>query len=167
LDMQSRSKCRAGFSLVEVSLAMMIISIGMITLFGLFPTSMKQGEAAYRDTHGAQFAQYALNGLRANFASASNFAEWSDDGTIHGLSGLGISATVLPDTPATPVQFEYPIGSGMFVRYILELTPPGGDSMNWRAAIWVWSGAYGPSDVAVHKRRSRWFSTEIFYGGVL
>jgi prepilin-type N-terminal cleavage/methylation domain-containing protein len=151
---------RSGFSLVEVSLAMMIISIGMITLFGLFPASLKQGEAAYKDTHAAQFAEYALNGLRANFSGASSFSEWSAPSAAIGLTGLGFTPTGIP------LKFEYPIGSGNFVRYILELAPPVGTLMNWQVRIWVWSGEYGPKDVAVHKRRSQWFATEIFYEGM-
>ena len=160
LDMQSRRKCEAGFSLVEVSLAMMIISVGMISLFGLFPISMKQGEEAYQDTHTALFAEYVLNGIRANFDEAPDFAAWSASSSI-GLTGLGVVET------GTPVTFEYPRGAGTYVRYILQAVPPGGSVMNWQARIWVWSGEYGPTDPDDHKRRSQWFATEIFYGGVL
>ncbi len=158
--MNQSNKRAAGFSLVEVSLAMMIISVGMITLFGLFPASLKQGEEAYQDTHTTQFAEYVLNGMRANFDEAQSFADWSGSSPVLGLTGLGVRETL------TPLKFEYPIGSGTLVRYILELIPPGDDIMNWRVSLWAWSGEYGPSKTEAHKLRSQWFATEIFYGGM-
>jgi prepilin-type N-terminal cleavage/methylation domain-containing protein len=158
--MNQSNKHAAGFSLVEVSLAMMIISVGMITLFGLFPASMKQGEEAYQDTHTAQFAEYVLNGMRANFDTASDFSQWSGSSPVLGLDGLGVSKT------STPLKFEYPRDSGTWVRYILEMTEPGGAVMNWQVSLWAWSGEYGPTDPGDHKRRSQWFATEIFYGGM-
>jgi prepilin-type N-terminal cleavage/methylation domain-containing protein len=158
--MNQSNKRAAGFSLVEVSLAMMIISVGMITLFGLFPASLKQGEEAYQDTHTAQFAEYVLNGMRANFDGATSFADWSGSSPVLGLAGLGVSETL------TPLKLQYPRDSGTWVRYILELTPPGGSVMNWRVSLWAWSGEYGPSKTEDHKLRSQWFATEIFYEGM-
>ena len=182
MKMDERNQRRAGFSLVEVSMAMMIISIGMITLFGLFPASMKQGAEAYQDTHTAQFAEYVLNGIRANFDTAEDYEDWKHASADIGLDGLGVAETDVP------VQFAYPIGSTNYVRYILELVPPpelslkpndaddaqdvveqwGNRSltMNWQVRLWAWSGRYGPTDAAIHKRRSQWFATEIFYGGM-
>jgi len=39
-------------------------------------------------------------------------------------------------------------------------------TMNWQVRLWAWSGQYGPTDATIHKRRSQWFATEIFYGGM-
>ena len=176
--MQSRRKREAGFSLVEVSLAMMIISLGMITLFGLFPASMKQGEEAYQDTQTAQFAEYVLNGIRANFDEAPDHDDWRNQNYC--LQFLRDTSLYEPTLRATfgrdswvgpPEVVVFPRGSETSVRYILELELPGwtnaGETwMTWRVALWAWSGEYGPSDPAIHKQRSQWFATEIFYGGM-
>jgi len=60
----SRS-ARGGFTLVEVALALMVIGIGMMAVFGLFSASLTFDKESKDDTYAAFFAEDILNSLRA------------------------------------------------------------------------------------------------------
>ena len=62
-----------GFSLIEVLISMVIISIGLLGAMALQATSLKEGQVSnYRD-NATLIAQSALDAIRANRANASNY----------------------------------------------------------------------------------------------
>jgi len=61
----SRRK-RAGFTLMEVNIALLIMAIGLLGLLSLFPVGLRQGDSASSDTMQATFADQILSGVRAN-----------------------------------------------------------------------------------------------------
>lgn len=63
-----------GFSLIEVLISMVIISIGLLGAMALQVTSLKEGQVSnYRD-NATLIAQSALDAIRANRANAANYA---------------------------------------------------------------------------------------------
>ena len=70
---------RAGFSLIEVALALLVVSIGLVAAVGMLPGSLDNSKRASDDTQAALFADYVLNSLRT-LASATNVAvtRWGD-----------------------------------------------------------------------------------------
>ena len=72
----------AGFSLVEVSLALMIVGIGILAILGMFPAGLDQNSRAISDTRAAMFAQEVFGSLRVN--AETNWQE------------IGVSITNLP-----------------------------------------------------------------------
>jgi prepilin-type N-terminal cleavage/methylation domain-containing protein len=145
---------RSGFSLIEVTLSLLVIGIGMLVLFSLFPVSLRQGHDAFRDTQAAMFAEYMLNGIRgdADLFGQDNYAIWSNKlASVQGSSGSIMSA-------------PFPVGSGYEVQYLVELNPVG--DRRWGASLWVWGEKYGPKDVTIFKRRSEWFYTELYFEGL-
>lgn len=70
---------REGFSLVEVNLALLVVGIGLISLLGLFPIGLRQGNMAISDTAQAAFADLALSRLHANALTITNWTRWSSD----------------------------------------------------------------------------------------
>jgi len=54
-----------GFTLIEIALAIMVISVGMLAVFALFPAGMTSNKHAIDDTYGAMFAEEVFNGYRA------------------------------------------------------------------------------------------------------
>lgn len=60
-----RRPASAGFSLAEISLALLVVSIGMLGLFALFPAGIQMSKSAVDDTRSALFAEAVFNGLRA------------------------------------------------------------------------------------------------------
>ncbi|MBN1676460.1 MAG: hypothetical protein JXR37_35780 [Kiritimatiellae bacterium] len=54
-----------GFNLVEVTLAMLIVAVGLLSVFSLFPSGLDANAKAIADTHSAIFAEEVFNGIRA------------------------------------------------------------------------------------------------------
>ena len=91
-----------GFSLVEVTLALMVVGVGMLAILGMFPAGLDQNARSISDTHAALFAQEVFSSLRAqaetnwqeigqdvislpiaasnNWHSGSELSIWLDDG---------------------------------------------------------------------------------------
>jgi len=64
---KTKMKRAAGFSLVEITLAMLVISVGLLTVFGLFGASLQTNAASLDDTVAATFADQVFNGMRARY----------------------------------------------------------------------------------------------------
>ena len=60
---QERRKSRAGFSLVEVTLALLVVAIGLTATFALFPEGLRMTRASVDDTECAMFAEYVFTTL--------------------------------------------------------------------------------------------------------
>ncbi|MCX6997569.1 MAG: hypothetical protein NTV49_10895 [Kiritimatiellaeota bacterium] len=56
---------RAGFSMVEVALAILVLSVGLLAVFGLFADGLGANQKTIEDTQSALFADEVLNGFRA------------------------------------------------------------------------------------------------------
>lgn len=54
---------RAGYSLVEVTLALLVVAIGLTATFALFPEGLRATRAAVNDTEMAMFAEYVFTSM--------------------------------------------------------------------------------------------------------
>lgn len=80
-----------GFSLVEVVLALGIISFVLVAIFGLFPVGYKNAQESRRETRAAYLAEQILNDLRSSpFTSASILHE-DGNGVLEALPALDLS----------------------------------------------------------------------------
>lgn len=62
------SASRNGFTLIEIALALLVASIGLLGVMGLFPAGISQNKLAHDETRAAMFAEEVLNGVRAQAA---------------------------------------------------------------------------------------------------
>lgn len=167
---------KRGFSLVEVNLAIMLVALGMLVLFSLFPAGLSQGARAHADTQAALFGGYVLNTIRAN-AARMTWADWDPNA----VSMIGFADIVLNDSrvlnsydggngmeltggSAVSEDEEFPIDSGNYIRYVLDIQPI--NDRLWAVSLWVRGGRYGPSNAETFQNRSKWFYTELFYSGM-
>ena len=67
----NRSRSRAGYSLVEVTLALLVVAIGLTSTFALFPEGLKATRAAVNDTEVGLFADYVFSTLAVTAAAKS------------------------------------------------------------------------------------------------
>ena len=90
---------RAGFTLMEVNIALLIMAVGLLGLFSLFPVGLRQSDAATSDTSEAAFADLVLNAMRSNAQMVTN---WSG-GATNGWSVLtnGVALGVASSSPAS------------------------------------------------------------------
>ena len=65
---------RAGFTLMEVALSLVVVGVGLLTVFGLFPTGLAMNKRATDDTFTTMFADEVLNAVKAAAADV----EWSE-----------------------------------------------------------------------------------------
>lgn len=61
-------KNKSGYSLVEVTLALLVVAIGLTSVFALFPEALKNTRTAVSDTEVALFADYVFSTLAVTAA---------------------------------------------------------------------------------------------------
>lgn len=113
-----------GFTLLEVLVAMVVLSVGLLGLAGLMASSLKNSHSAYMRTQATWLAYDALDRMRANrqvaLASGYNLALGAAPG------GSGLAATDLSewDTALTNTLTEgdgsIAVGAGGVVSIIVQ-----------------------------------------------
>ena len=74
------TKAVNGFSLVEVALALLVASVGLMSVMSLFPVGMDASKKAIDESQCALFAEEIINGFRAQSELAA--VKWSDLDTL-------------------------------------------------------------------------------------
>ncbi len=171
-----------GFSLVEVSLAILVISIGLLTLFSMFPMGIHQGVVALEETQTSMFAAYVLDGIRAN-AMDVNESVWREEDLarpefVQGLGDLDSGTQILPvqggsagDSDIHTITFPFSQSvdddrKKLHLRYVLEIQKRTGTVL-YSATLWVKSGEYGVNSIGAFKSQAKQYYTELFYSGML
>lgn len=70
-----RKAGKAGYSLVEVTLALLVVAIGLVATFALFPEGLKDARAAVDDTEISLFAEYVFTTME--LTAISKGANWT------------------------------------------------------------------------------------------
>ena len=78
---RSRGSCRArfrrqGFSLIEVALALMVVAVGLLSVFGVFPVSLRSSQMARSDLSGSAFASSLLQTIGGNIRGIDDIRIW-------------------------------------------------------------------------------------------
>ena len=138
---------RSGFSLVEVSLAIFVVGVGLLTLFGLFPAGLNQAVSAQDNTQEALFAEYLFSALREEVRQMTD-QQWQN-GTFTSVQTGAAQPVGVSNWPVT----------GRYIRYHAEISPVGQDI--WGVALWIRAGQYGASNIARFKEGATSFYTEL------
>jgi Tfp pilus assembly protein PilV len=138
----------AGFSLVEVCLALLVVGLGLLAIIGLFPGGLRSSENAEADTYVSLFADTALAGIVANASTVTAWSIWNDPGKFPRAATNSLSfASPFPDANGVPLRFVGPTFTRNF------------DERVWQVTLRVCPGQYGPTNWEV-------FGTYVFYGGM-
>ena len=139
-------RTRSGFTLVEVSLAILVVGLGLLSLFSLFPSGLRASEEASVDTRSGLFASVVLEGMRANAAGIKSWTSWNDGapGVSAALnaklcSSLLTSGTLVANGTRQP-KLEFPAASGQYLRYSLKLDRPKTRSCSAYLQVWGRTG---------------------------
>jgi uncharacterized protein (TIGR02598 family) len=156
----TRKGNRGGFSLVEVSLAVLLIGVGVLSLFSLFPAGLNESKNAVRDTHIGLFAEKVLAALRANGYEINNWTKWQNMTLFRQaiLDEALIEGTQLVQTgESNTATIEF---AGMDITYKLDIQPVSDtDDFLRSASLRVCIGSEWDADA------EGWFYTEFFYAG--
>jgi hypothetical protein len=78
---------------MEVNVALLVLAVGLIGLFSLFPVGLRQSDLATSDTAQAAFAETIFNAMRANAGLVTNFydsAAGRPDGWVNLTNGIAL-----------------------------------------------------------------------------
>jgi len=76
---QGRHEGRAGYSLVEVTLALLVVAIGLTATFALFPVGLRATRQAVDDTEISLFSEYVFTTL--DLTAGLYGADWTVEDT--------------------------------------------------------------------------------------
>ncbi len=158
-DRRLQGDGRGGFSLVEVSLAIFVVALGMLTLFSLFPAGLNQAISAQEETQQALFAEYLFAEMREAIPYINDNVHWNS--LNNPPNNPDVFNIYFPDFSIDGVQTElnWPV-SGRHVRYLIEMQKPAGADM-WQVSLWVASGQFGTSNAETFKDGASAFYTEL------
>jgi hypothetical protein len=79
---------------MEVNVALLVLAVGLIGLFSLFPVGLRQSDLATSDTAQAAFAETVFNAMRANAALTTSWGDWASltNGQALGVADTGNAA---------------------------------------------------------------------------
>lgn len=109
LRIATRSGSMGGFSMLEVLVAMVVLSIGLLGLAGLMASSLKNSHSAYHRTQATWLAYDVLDRMRANRQVA--LANGYDIALGASPGGSGLAATDLSEWDAA-LASTLPAGDG-------------------------------------------------------
>ena len=70
-----------GFSMIEVSLALLLAATGLLAVFALFPASLRMSEESRADMVESTFASSVLETIAGNVRQIDDIADWNDPET--------------------------------------------------------------------------------------
>ena len=82
---------KAGFSLMEVNMAVFVMAVGILSLVALFPLGLRESVQGKQDLQQSMFADFALNQMVAALSQTNlTWTEWvSMDGAELGAKNVG------------------------------------------------------------------------------
>lgn len=163
-----------GFSLVEVTMALLIVGVGLVALLGLFPSGLDAASSSMNDIRASTFANEVFNSYRAiaTFAPeewpAMNAAWWTMNSKFPPPSvQFDNSASDLRPRANIGMTTNLYIKNGLqeyAIRYELEIDSLGEvpDDRRYYMYLKVWPGEFGPTtDADAYK-----FYTEMYNFGM-
>lgn len=132
---------RHGFSLVEICIALLVLSIGVFSLFAIFPAGLKESESGVADTHEAMFADRLLSAFEGKALNMTNWSDWTD--IVFFKNQLVVAADIPEFTFDVEKLSCFPLGGATNIRYKVTLVDALPDGSRKKALIQVKYSKYG------------------------
>jgi type II secretory pathway pseudopilin PulG len=107
-------RLRAGFSLIEVNMAIFVLAGGALALLGLFPLGLRESLAARNEMRVAAFAERFINAARVAASDAQNVATVDD--LRSALESAPFNFTVSTDAGDADDENAHKDESGVYYR---------------------------------------------------
>ena len=189
-EQTTQARSQAGFSLVEVTIALLVVAVGLTATLGLFPEGLSATRAAVNNTETALFADYVFTTLELSAAfqslkgnvSESRLSSGTDDFISEMFSGDASQKNFELDTSGKTATFKwmpdyYGLQSGdmshsyfegelvtAVFTYTLDLKLKNGDGTPFVAVLTVWPGEY---EKGISKDDLREADARVFYREIL
>ena len=119
-----RRHATQGFTLIEVALALLVIGVGIVGVFGLFPAGLEASRRTVNETQAAIFAEEVFGGFRAA-AGVVPWASFDDIKVPIACSNLWASTPRVGKTSdRTPIVWRHPSDTNLVeraLRYTLSV----------------------------------------------
>jgi type IV pilus assembly protein PilV len=92
MNRYSRNRCQSGFSLVEVLITLVIMSVGMLGIAGLYVQSMQAGRTSMFRHHAVTLAGDVADRIRANPRARVAYTDIDGDNNNCVLGGIDCSS---------------------------------------------------------------------------
>lgn len=129
---------RTGFTLIEVTFAILIVGLGLLTFFSLFPSGLRMAEQDLEDTKCALFSEIAFSAMHANACAMTNASDWApgpfEVNIVNDVLGVGQDIAV-----ASTNYFALTPGTDDGVRYYLTVS----SAPRYSSTLKIWYGRYG------------------------
>jgi uncharacterized protein (TIGR02598 family) len=146
------SDCR-GFSLIEVVLALLVVAVGMLGVFSLFPSGLSMSKDITDEVRASAFAEELFTAYEAQ----ARWEDWADVGSQDVTVETDGRDVTYQEGGLQTVAFQSGGLDQYTLRYELEVTEPSLDRIK-RFDLKIWPGEFGPTDDADALR----FVTEIY-----
>lgn len=110
---------RAGFTLIEVNMALLVVGLGLVALLGLFPVGLRESGLASADTTEAIFATRVLNAIQGNAGEITKWTDWESNDSF--TQGIKIDSTPLKGDGKVQKIINANGVAGNVIRYVLNL----------------------------------------------
>lgn len=186
----TQARSQAGFSLVEVTIALLVVAVGLTATLGLFPEGLTATRKAVDNTETALFADYVFTTLELSAAyhaldgnvSVARLESGTDDFISEMFSGDASSKNFELDCSGKTATFKwmpdyYGLESGdmdsdyfkgelatAVFTYTLDLKLKDGDGSPFIAVLTVWPGEF---EKGIAKQDLRTEDARIFYREIL
>lgn len=112
-------RLRAGFSLIEVNMAIFVLAGGALALLGLFPLGLRESLAARNEMRVAAFAERFINAARIAASDTENVQDVDD--LRAALEGSPFNFTVMTDAGDADAENAKKDESGVYYRaWVIE-----------------------------------------------
>ncbi len=85
-------KTNAGFTLIEILIAMLVLAVGLLGLAALQASSLKNNQSAYNRSQATQLAYDLADRMRANTAGSASYTAGATAADANCLSTIGCTA---------------------------------------------------------------------------
>ncbi len=127
-----RQDGRAGYSLVEVTLALLVVAIGLTATFALFPEGLRATRAAVDDVEIAMFSEYVFTTM--DLAAGLHGKVWTIEDTDDFRSGAF--------SPSHSSEAEIALGTGQTFYWYPRHYDLGDRDYGAAAAANFWTTAF-------------------------
>jgi uncharacterized protein (TIGR02598 family) len=154
---------KLAFSLIEVVLALMVVAVGMLGVFSLFPAGLSMSKSMTDEIRASAFAEEVFT----VFEAQSYVTNWNEIGSAIDVDTS--SQPLIIDIQGNQTQYEETLVGGFnrvhyiyenitnyTLRYSVDIEPLG-DRIN-RLDLKIWPGEFGPTNDVDALR----FVTEIY-----
>lgn len=109
--LQKSKRFKKGFSMMEILLALLVVSIGVVAMIGLLSSSLDGSAKAHDDLHVVSFADMVFNYCH----SATNWDDIATEGTIRLPDYSGVDQTITIGSVAR-FDCEVPNNEGVITK---------------------------------------------------